>query len=473
MHEHGGKVDDNLAFTAGAPGGKDGRVALITLTRDSTGKIHRIYENGNFFEEQSTANAPDGVSTQRLHIGANNENNRWTGVIVGFRMTVARFTDAQVTEAADLVLTYTDPGTHPPSPNLLGLWRMDEGYGQNEPDASGNGHLMVVGASTTNWTADAPVDFARVCSANGHQWVCSTDVDDFNVQQFTLTGWVRKTTSGLGYLLHKDHGAKLRSWFVQISAAPFILTARIEFTDATNVTLNTTTVLDGVSDYHWAVTWDGSTALLYLDAIEEDRAELGPKTVDYQASQNVAIGNVNNTLEHPRSNVDSTAIYDVAQSPSWITGSKEMTLLDPIPQSAVRAAQIFVVSEDVIRIVFTSAVAVNSTFQNADSYSITDLTASEGVTVREVLPVLGSTSTFIPLRVRGLRSGRTYQLSISGSSVFDPDGDPVPAFTLNWLQARTKVDSVLNSLPMFYGTSIGVTLRRDWGKPVFSTEDPH
>jgi hypothetical protein len=109
---------------------------------------------------------------------------------------------------------------------------------------------------------------------------------------------------------------------------------------------------------------------------------------------------------------------------------------------------VFVISKDVIKVNFTSDLAVNGGFFDTSIYQITP---SNAVIVEEVFEPEGLFTDFILLRILGLRKYQEYSLDLATGSLKDVDGLDINDLTTTWIHNRTKVDSALNSLPLMYG----------------------
>lgn len=146
---------------------------------------------------------------------------------------------------------------------------------------------------------------------------------------------------------------------------------------------------------------------------------------------------------------------DLAGTPNVLNTSYSFT-------TAIRTVEIdriFVVSSDVIKVIFTGSVSTGKGYSLATSYPVTPLSGSEEVTVLEVLASEGLSTTFAFLRIRGLLAGNNYRLTLTSGGIFDINGNSLGVSSSTWAQRKTKVDSAVNSLPRMYDIGHHSTVR--------------
>lgn len=93
------------------------------------------------------------------------------------------------------------------------------------------------------------------------------------------------------------------------------------------------------------------------------------------------------------------------------------------------------------------------------SYLVTCLSGGTNGVVHAVRPSVSRTSEFLILEVKGLTHGQRYKFQLLADRRYDVVGDPLDALETTWTMHRTKIDTVLNSLPACYNTSTGAVLR--------------
>jgi hypothetical protein len=134
------------------------------------------------------------------------------------------------------------------------------------------------------------------------------------------------------------------------------------------------------------------------------------------------------------------------------------TIMSEIP-STVSVKELFVVSQNVIMLKFTDRIAVTQDLINPAKYTVTCTSGGANGVVSEVLPVTGYYVDYLCLKVDNLLESNSYQLNIFARTLIDLGGQALTTVPLSWTLKRTKVDSVIGSLPGFYNTTVGANLR--------------
>jgi hypothetical protein len=127
--------------------------------------------------------------------------------------------------------------------------------------------------------------------------------------------------------------------------------------------------------------------------------------------------------------------------------------------SRIITDRIFVVAKDVIKVIFSSSIAITPALLNASSYSISSLSGGSDVTVQEILPMLGKTTSSVFLRISKPSLEQQYRLTIAESVLHDPDGVDLVETNVLWTHVRTKVDSAVDGIPLMYGTKSRTNVR--------------
>lgn len=127
--------------------------------------------------------------------------------------------------------------------------------------------------------------------------------------------------------------------------------------------------------------------------------------------------------------------------------------------SSVSVNNVFVVGKDIIKANFTSEVATTPGLFSVDSYSVDPISDGVEVEVRDVLLTEEPTVSSVFIVVSKPTMDQLYKLTIRLGAIYDPNGTPLAELTATWKHVRTKVDSVLDSFPLMYGTADGTRNR--------------
>ena len=112
---------------------------------------------------------------------------------------------------------------------------------------------------------------------------------------------------------------------------------------------------------------------------------------------------------------------------------------------------LFVVAQDVVRFKFTSELAVDSPYRSIDSYKIENLSGGgDACWIKEVLPVLGRTNSYLFISLGGIGFGNTYKFTVLDQLVHDNYGGMIEECSIIWTHHRTKVDSAISGLASVY-----------------------
>lgn len=140
---------------------------------------------------------------------------------------------------------------------------------------------------------------------------------------------------------------------------------------------------------------------------------------------------------------------DSAGLPNVLDTSYSFTTVQP--ESLIRISTVFVVAQDLLRLDFTGSLAIESTYLDKNSYSIVALDDPDTVTIEDILQPEGHSSKTVFLKVRGLKLGKTYRITVT-STLFEINGRSLPQVTSTWKQRRTKLDSTIASMANMYNT---------------------
>ncbi|MHC4676753.1 MAG: LamG domain-containing protein, partial [Planctomycetota bacterium] len=180
-----------------------------------------------------------------------------------------RFVKAEATLTNSTVLgrdmtfaakTYIRTNTVPCTQGLVGWWKLDETSGLTAADSSGFGNDGTLTNMTGGEWTTGPVDGGLEFDGNND---AITGIGDCPTGNFTVAGWA-KDTGGSGWKVF--YSARQEIWFgVDSDASPRLWcdiggNGNGVKTPAGTWTLNTW--------HHIAVTWDGTTAHLYIDGVD-------------------------------------------------------------------------------------------------------------------------------------------------------------------------------------------------------------
>ncbi|MBN1586435.1 MAG: LamG domain-containing protein, partial [Candidatus Omnitrophica bacterium] len=118
-----------------------------TYDRTETGDTGFLYINGVLQTDTITVTATINQSDNALGIGTGSTGYTWEGQLDEIRVWNVARTQQQI---QDNMYKQIDPG----STGLVGYWRLDQGFGQNVPDISGNGNNGTLGATSAVGTDD-------------------------------------------------------------------------------------------------------------------------------------------------------------------------------------------------------------------------------------------------------------------------------------------------------------------------------
>jgi hypothetical protein len=197
----------------------------------------------------------------------------------------------------------------------------------------------------------------------------------------------------------------------------------------------------------WSVligTYDGTWLRLYLNGVEVAATEntTGTSTILYTGEE---VG-FSATYEY-RGMIDEFAFYNEAKDAAWVAWASAGA---PDTPSRTTISHVFVVAQDVIKLIFTSDVAVTESLVSIASYSISAVGSGVDVDIKEILPVLGPTTTSILIRISRPTRDEMYSLTIAESTVFDRSGAELESESVLWVHSRTKTDSVIASMANMY-----------------------
>ena len=218
---------------------------------------------------------------------------------------------------------------------IIGFWRLNDGSGSVARDSSGwaNDGTLTGLDPTTSWVADGPEGEALSVEAKGHVAVPDSASIDTVTDRITMAAWMyldgtiasgdyataisRQIGTGLGQHYHMGVNSNLQPvTFITTGAAGNQV---VRFAPAT-VPMKTW--------FHIAVTYDGNTVLVYLNAVQVDS---GAQTGTFVPETNPVIlsGNTNNDMvtESIPGRLADVMLYRRALSAAEIASIYKGTLL--------------------------------------------------------------------------------------------------------------------------------------------------
>jgi myo-inositol-hexaphosphate 3-phosphohydrolase len=180
-----------------------------------------------------------------------------------------RASNATETSSWSSVWSFATESTSPPPVTLLaGHWKMDEGSGTLLLDASGNSNT----ASTVNgpsWVTGVSGQALRL-SGNG-QYATVPDNASLDITgSITLALWIRPEALANQYLLHKALVNVVDGYELSLTSAGLMYFRFNQVSAGETYRVNSSSYYpsDGKTWVHLAATYDGATARLYVDGVE-------------------------------------------------------------------------------------------------------------------------------------------------------------------------------------------------------------
>ncbi|GEM_PF-2442411 len=200
------------------------------------------------------------------------------------------------------------------STNLVGYWNFDEGSGTTANDSSGNGNtgrfinIANPPTTTSGWTTGVK---GGALSFDGVNDYVDAGSDKLNTAQpFTMSAWVNSRVFSLGDC------AIAGEWNGGKGAMLYCGGNRWDF-HVQNTSILATTLVSANTWVHLVGTYDGITARLYLNGVQENSATV-------TATNAVTPFNIGTYANDAGSNfpgsIDEVRVYNRALSPSEVSG---------------------------------------------------------------------------------------------------------------------------------------------------------
>ncbi|MCP4262153.1 MAG: LamG domain-containing protein [Planctomycetes bacterium] len=198
---------------------------------------------------------------------------------------------------------------------IVGVWLFDEGSGDVALDSSGNGNDGTLNGP--EWTNDSKFDGALEFKGDGSYIEFATG-ESMKLQQFTFMAWFNtRKLDGYGHIFQTGTDWNDMAGYVVRVHQEGGAQSGLAFGPANTTTFVTGPALEADTWYHMALTFDGTTAILYLDGVNVASGD-GQGEIMYD-DQPVRIG----THSHDTGAafdgfIDEVALFDAALEPEDI-----------------------------------------------------------------------------------------------------------------------------------------------------------
>ncbi len=183
--------------------------------------------------------------------------------------------------------------------------------------------LDLVGDGKVNsldWTARAGMATNYSLSFDGvNDYVeVPHSVDYKPVNQITIEGWVRANDLTRNNNVLSTAFNQMRIWVMGNNATGQGFSCYLNYVNTGNQRVSWYTAVEMGRWYHMACVYDGSNEILYINGVEEGRANVGSDTIN-QDSNPLMIGRL--STEYTDGQIDEVRIWDVARSEVEIEGN--------------------------------------------------------------------------------------------------------------------------------------------------------
>lgn len=152
--------------------------------------------------------------------------------------------------------------------------------------------------------------------------------------------------------------------------------------------------------------------------------------------------------------LDEVSVYNSYKDEAFFNS---MWLAGQPPLTSPNIDDVVPIARDLIEVEFSGDIAVTESVLAPANYVL-----SPGISVAEVLPIDGDVTDSVILRISPKATIDTiYSLTVGTfpETFYTPEQVPLEAMTGSWLQHKTKIDSVLASLPAMYSRAVGANIR--------------
>jgi alpha-L-fucosidase len=214
--------------------------------------------------------------------------------------------------------TATPTGTPSITAGLAGYWKFNETSGTTASDSSGNNNTGTVSGAT--WTTSGHNTGAL--SFDGvNDYVAVNSSSSLNLTKFTVAMWVNLTSlpAANSYYALAVKGADLSENYELLVGYPSAGSIHfpIKWTDGTRSGDSSSTQLTAGAWKHVVVTYDGTNAKVYINAVLDTTKTYG-KTPQTNTGQ-LIIGNETSMTRYFKGKMDEVRIYNRALSQTEVT----------------------------------------------------------------------------------------------------------------------------------------------------------
>jgi hypothetical protein len=150
----------------------------------------------------------------------------------------------------------------------IAYWRLGEPSGSTMIDSTGNGHVGSYSGATLGVTGliDDP-DTAASWAGSGAAGVTTANLSQFDISVITLEAWIQTSSTAVRQILTRDDGVNRVFQFRTNTVVQFLLLR--DGDGASHGTLSGVTNIADGQPHHVVLTYDGSTARLFVDGTLE------------------------------------------------------------------------------------------------------------------------------------------------------------------------------------------------------------
>ncbi|UJP64905.1 LamG-like jellyroll fold domain-containing protein [Mongoliitalea daihaiensis] len=269
------------------------------------GKTSTIYINGK--EDISQTFEPFGIGTNAgdLVIGALGTIQRFSGKLDEVRLYNTALTPAEIQTLANLSIDDKSSASV-----AVGHWKMDEGFGNQLLDDSGNGfHALIEDTGGIAWSTGVLGQAINLPGFGGRFGIVSHQSKLSLPNAITITAWVNPSVVGRSTIISKSDGNGFELWldhngFIEFrlnrgtSGGAYRLLSNFNYAQSTN------------RWFHVTATFDGNTSKIFINGIEDvtrtyDSFTIGTKSGD------LVIGALG-TIQRFTGKMDDLRLYDRA-----------------------------------------------------------------------------------------------------------------------------------------------------------------
>ncbi|UCC97398.1 MAG: hypothetical protein JSW66_16325, partial [Phycisphaerales bacterium] len=192
---------------------------------------------------------------------------------------------------------------------VVGIWLFDDGAGNVAEDSSGNGNDGTLNGPT--WTSQGKFEGALEFDGAGTYIEFATG-ESLKTPHFTIMAWFNtRKLSGYGHIFQTGNDWSDMAGYVFRVHQNGMVQAGLAFGPGNAVTFVDGPAIEANTWYHMALTFDGTTATLYLDG-ENVASQVGQGEIMYD-NQPVRIGSLSDSIGSVFDGfIDEVALFNVA-----------------------------------------------------------------------------------------------------------------------------------------------------------------